>query len=329
MRSFAVRRTRLALAAGLVLCLCAVPALAAPTKGYVVKVGGTAVAGQDVAFNVTFSVPTTQQQQLGSADLTVPPGFGLIGATIVAPGIGTATPNGSTIQLRNLALQPGQSLTVQVRASVPCRAKDSPPMDRLWSVLGKQANDFNGSPGNALVLNSRDSLLNTPVAGFCTNCDPNAQCEPATVKTGTSDLTVQGNIGPGEDRVTLALGAGPQIDCPNYGEVVSQTSLFDVSGDRDKTLTAQVPSKDFPKGGLNGLEFCFGSPDPFTTKSGATAPAQGSYDFNGDGTAEPVYVGLLPDCAGGPAPCVVGRTRAGNGGFIQAQLPEGDPAARH
>jgi len=116
MRSFAVRRTRLALAAGLVLCLCAVPALAAPTKGYVVKVDATAAAGQTVALNVTFTVPTSQQQQLGSADLTVPLNFGVsesTNAVIVAPGVGSAFRSDRTIQLRDLALQPGQSVTVQ------------------------------------------------------------------------------------------------------------------------------------------------------------------------------------------------------------------------
>lgn len=326
MRSFAVRRTRLALAAGLVLCLCAVPALAAPTKGYVVKVGGTAVAGQTVAFNVTFTVPTTQQQQLGSADLTVPPGFGLLSAAIVAPGIGSATPNGSTIQLRGLALQPGQTLTVQVRAAVPCVQGSS----SLWTVLGKQANDFNGTPGNAL-LNSKDSVLDTPVAGFCTECPAGAACQPASVKTGNSLLKVQGLTGDQPGQVTLALGVGPQIDCANYREVVSQTSLFNVTGERNKTLTAQVPTADLPKGGYKGLEFCLGVPNaPFKAKGGAPAPQQGNFDFDGDGIAEPLYVGLLPDCAADtPAPCVDGRTRGDGTGVIQAQLPVGDPAARH
>ena len=331
MRSFAVRRTRLALAVGLVLCLCAVPALAAPSKGYEVKVGGgTAVVGQTVAFTVTFFVPTTQQQQLGSADLTVPQAFDLLTAAIVAPGTRTATVSGDTVQLRNLALQPGDTLTVQVSASVPCRAENDPPVDGTWSVLGKQANDFNGAPGNAL-LNSGASVLNTPVSGFCTECPAGAPCEPASVKTGNSLLKVQGLTGEQPGQVTLALGAGPQIDCTGYREVVSQATLFNVTGQRDKTLTAEVPSKDFPKGGLNGLEVCLGVPDTsFKAKGGALAPQQGTFDFNGDGIAEPLYVGLLPDCAADtPSPCVDGRTRGDGTGVIQAQLPEGDPAARH
>jgi hypothetical protein len=325
MKSFAVRRTRLALTGVLVMLLCAVPALAGPSKGYRVTVGGSALAGNDVAFNVTFSVPAGQQQQLGSADLTVPPGFAPLSAAILAPGVGSATLSGSTIQLRNLALQPGQSVTVQVRASVPCVQGAS----SSWTVLAKQANDFNGPPGNTLVLDVAGSVLSTPVAGFCKPCPANGECEPASVTTGSSVFTVQGHTAPDPGQVTLSLGAGPQIDCAGYSEVTAETTIFDVTGGRDKTVTAQVPKDDLPRGGHQALEFCFGAAESFITKSGAPAAQQGTYDFDGDGTPEPLFVGLLPDCGVLSAPCVSDRVRIGDFGVIEAQLLEGDPAMRH
>jgi hypothetical protein len=199
-----------------------------------------------------------------------------------------------------------------------------------WTALAKQSNDFNGPPGNTLDLNVDASVLSTPVVGFCTPCPAGAECEPATVTSGSTMFTVRGHAAPTTDQTTLALGAGPQIDCANYRELMAEAALFNVTGDRAKTMMARVPKADLPRGGQSALELCFGSPDPFTTKSGLPAAQQGTYDFTGDGTPDPVYVGLLPDCrdVGDIAPCVTGRDRIGDFGVIQAKLIAGDPAGR-
>jgi len=56
----------------------------------------------------------------------------------------------------------------------------------------------------------------------------------------------------------------------------------------------------------------------------------GTFDWDGDGVAEPVHEGLLRDCGhkAGP-PCVSKRKKTGSGdGVIEAKLPAGDPGMR-
>jgi len=54
--------------------------------------------------------------------------------------------SGAAIHFRNLALQPGGSLAVTVFADVPCTHNAA-----SWQVTAKQANDFNGPPGDDLT----------------------------------------------------------------------------------------------------------------------------------------------------------------------------------
>ena len=106
------------------------------------------------------------------------------------------------------------------------------------------------------------------------------------------------------------------------------------SVNRTKTLTMQIAKQlmnALPNNGASFLEFCFGSPAPFMTKAGTTSVAQGTFDWNKDGTADPVYVGLLPDCGVSAPPCVSSRNKTGSGdGVIVANLPAGlvDPLGR-
>ena len=158
--ALSVRGRRMAMG-GLLVAMVAVaaPALAGPGKGYTVHVGDTAVAGTTVAFDVKLTVPSRQQQQLGSARLTVPTGFTLLSATVDGPAI--VTPSGPAVTLDGLAIQPGSSRTVTVRAAVPCGTVGS-----RWTAEAKQANEFNGT-GNDLLLDVAGSTLDTPVAGEC------------------------------------------------------------------------------------------------------------------------------------------------------------------
>lgn len=145
------------------LVLLAPSAHAAPAKQYTLSLAGSppAAAGSTVTFLATFTNGADQQQQLGSANLTPPAGFGLVSANV--PGPATATVRGGTVELRSLALQPGAPpLTVSVTATVPCDAGAA----SRWGVVAKQANNFNGPPGNNLTL-APQSVLDTPVSGAC------------------------------------------------------------------------------------------------------------------------------------------------------------------
>jgi hypothetical protein len=87
-------------------------------------------AGQTIDLTLTV-VNTSGSQQIGSANLTAPSTFSLISTGVPSP-TGTATKIGSTggrVELRNLALPPGQTLTVTFTAEVPCVGGNY-----LWSM---------------------------------------------------------------------------------------------------------------------------------------------------------------------------------------------------
>jgi hypothetical protein len=166
-------------------------------------------------------------------------------------------------------------------------------------------------------------------------CAEDATCT-GSIATSTSRLSVTAfpdALNPDAAFLTLSLRAGLTIDCGGYQEFTPDTALMDVTAaDRTKTATLVIDKRQMnltPNNGAAALEMCFGSPQPFVTNSGAMATVQSAYDWNGDGTLDPVYVGLLPDC--GAPPCVSARNKTGSGdGVIEARLPAGlaDPAMR-
>jgi hypothetical protein len=155
------RRAMLVLTLMAVLAVPAAPAAAAPTsKPYEVALTPAgAAAGLTVgAFTVRLT-NRTGTQQLGSADVTAPAAFTLVGTpTLDRPG--TVTTAGNVVSLRNLALPPNASVTVTVGVRMSCVAGVY-----AWTVEAKQSNDFKGPPGNTLgpILGS----LTTAVDGRC------------------------------------------------------------------------------------------------------------------------------------------------------------------
>jgi hypothetical protein len=148
-------------AAALGVAVLAAPAGAATKPFSMVVSPASAPGGQSTTFSVTLT-NRTSQQQLGSANITVPSAFTAV-SVADPPGAATATTNGNVVQLRNAGVAPGGSIVVSVTATVPttCTATYT------WSVVAKQANDFNGPPGNELTLDPATSSLNTSVAGGC------------------------------------------------------------------------------------------------------------------------------------------------------------------
>src|SRR5947207_3192600 len=85
-------------------------ATATPNKPYsLVLTDDVAATGSTVTATLLNENTT---QQVGSADLTAPRGYTLSSATVSQ---GSATVNGNVIELRNLSLMPGQSLTVTIQ----------------------------------------------------------------------------------------------------------------------------------------------------------------------------------------------------------------------
>jgi hypothetical protein len=135
--------------------LCAAPAGAAPKQGkeYQMFVESPEWAGFTDGTYTIMLVNATGTQQLGSADITVPAALTIVDRNGLAG-------SGNVLQLRNLGLAPGASVTLTVGLRMPCVAGSY-----TWDVVAKQSNDFSGLPGNALGPVS--GTLATTVNGTC------------------------------------------------------------------------------------------------------------------------------------------------------------------
>jgi hypothetical protein len=128
--------------------------------------GATYGAGARVAspLVVTINNTSTANTSLGSANITPPPGIVVTGTTTT-----NANVVGGIVQVRNMALAPGSSLTVNLAAQVECGANHAA---YTWGFAVKQANDFNGV-GNDFT---QAAPVTSTVAG---NCFIDFSSEPA------------------------------------------------------------------------------------------------------------------------------------------------------
>jgi hypothetical protein len=135
------------------------PAAAAPNKPFAMNVNPAGVdAGVTVnGYRVTLT-NNTGTQQLGSADITIPPALTVLGTPAIDRG--SVIRSGNVLQLRGLSLPPTQSATVTLGLRMPC---ESGPY--MWNVRAKQSNDFSGTPGND--LGPLSGTRTTIVSGSC------------------------------------------------------------------------------------------------------------------------------------------------------------------
>ena len=298
----------------------------AATKPFSMVVSPTPVPAGSATFSVTLT-NLTSQQQLGSANINVPSAFTGVGVADPA-GAATATANGNVVQLREASVAPGDSIVVSVTATVPstCGATHT------WSVVAKQANDFNGPPGNDLTLDSSKSSLTTKVScggGQVTvACIENVTCS-ASIANGTTtfDVTAPANDGTDAGLLTLSNGIGVPIDCSGYDELTATPTVIE-GPDRAKTVTSTIDKSvmnQLPNNGASFLQMCFGAPYTFATRPGTKLKGIDTDGIPGND----FFYGLLPDC--GAAPCVSSRKKTNAGdGVIVTQAPGGtkDPAYR-
>jgi hypothetical protein len=99
-------------------------------------------------------------QPLGSANVTAPSAFTLVGATL--PQGSATVASGSLLQLRDMNLAPGATLNVDITVRTTCTSGSY-----TWAILAKQSNGFNGPPGNDFILQTAGSNLVTSVSGNC------------------------------------------------------------------------------------------------------------------------------------------------------------------
>ncbi len=251
----------------------------------------------------------TRQQDLGSANITLPPGVTAQAGSVqlVTPPGGSATLAGNVIQLRNLNLTPGGSAFVTFAAVVPCTAGAA---DYRFAIAVKQSNDFNGT-GNDLNPKNAAPLLSG--VGACVPCDEGERCT-ADTSTSASTASVSGVATSDGDRIRVSLAAPdvPTVDCSAYQET-TETVEFDLTNAAGgaagglKTVKLQIKKPTKP---ANQYDLCFRAED---------APA----------------AVILPDCAyrngsGGSstptnAPCALAPEFKRGIVTLAAVTPPGDP----
>jgi hypothetical protein len=296
--------------------ICAQAATAsAATKDFSMTVApGSVPAGRLVDMTATIS-NRTAQQRLGSANITPPSGFTTVSVTSLSrPAPATARIVGGVLQLRELSLPPQSSVTVALKVSTPCSVGVSP----NWDVVAKQANDFNGLPGNSLTLDAAASNLSTTTIGACTPCPENQQCSASLGGPAGSQSTVTSDPSATQPDVgLLTMSISGAIDCAGYSERSSDAFLTDAPSNRPKrglltfsSATRRVSSED-------PLEVCYASPLTFAPKPKTTLS-----QVVIDGVLN--YVGRLPNCFGYSAPpCVTARDNTLR--RIAFSMPTGDP----
>lgn len=120
-------------------------------------------AGTTTTFTLTLTNEASPQS-LGSADLTAPAGWVIGAASVSDPyssSAAAAVSAPSTLELRNLSIPSGDTITASLTATAPCGAPST-----AWTLLVKQANSFNGPPGNDFVTDPA-STLSVTVTGTC------------------------------------------------------------------------------------------------------------------------------------------------------------------
>ena len=306
-----VLATGLALVA---LAICATGASAA-TKDFSATIAPGAVPA-GVLVNMTATIRNlTAHQQLGSANVTPPPGFTAVSVTsLTRPAPATATIVGEVVRLRQLSLPPQNSVTVALKVKTPC----SVGVSANWAVVAKQANDFSGLPGNSLTLDAGASSLSTTTIGACTPCPEGQACSASLGGPAGSHSTVTSDPNPTQPDVgLLTMSQTDAHDCVGYAERSSDAFLMDAPQNRAKRALLTFSGATRPVTSKDPLEVCYAAPWPFVPKAKTTLS-----QVMIDGVLN--YVGRLADCKGRSArPCVTDRDNALRS--IEFEMPPGDP----
>jgi hypothetical protein len=216
----------------------------------------------------------------------------------------------TTVGLRNLNLQPGQSisLTMSLITPAPSTTDCTTTSPCSWTDQAKQANDFIGT-GNGLNPDSSSSY--GTVTDAVASCPKNGgKCTTqladggnSTGGAGTVDVTV--STGSGKTAVTQieALDFGTPLDTSLCGGVTSMHEEFWTLGnggsDRSQTVTITTT---FYSG--YQAQVCY-----FTTKQFTALQIDANGNATGLASATPTTVdgvagfqGLLADCGSKPLP---------------------------
>jgi hypothetical protein len=280
---------------------------------------GHSVAGGASHADVTLTINNlSSNQSLGSANVTAAKNgsvsfqiTGVTGASVDA----TQKYPASVLQLRNLNIAPGGSLTVHIFVDTPCAGGDY-----TWGISAKQSNSFNGPPGNDFTLQSSGPDLTTTVSGSCKLqfvTQPASAAVNAVITDTAYNPTVTGGAGsPKYVAVEAVDGSGNPITSARGTVTLTKvagsggsfasadtTSSFDANGVATfSTLKSSATGSDLQlKASATGFSDSDASTPAFDVTTGGT-----------DCTAHPTSCSGTVNLSGGP----LTFTGTGNFDFI-------------
>ena len=150
----------------------------------------TSTAGTEVDFELTVT-NTSRNTELGAVRVTVPDGFMSLGNLGVdRPGWSVSGAIVAVANSSDTRLEPGESLVISFTATTPLQDGDT---DYTFDLDARQANNFNGPPGNGLNLVGGAPVVT--VTGTAVACNPD--CQTNFAEAGTN-VQVNSGCEPGD-----------------------------------------------------------------------------------------------------------------------------------
>jgi len=299
---------------------------------------GTHTAG------ITLTNTSRNKISFNAINITIPAGLP-ISAPTLSPPVGTATVNGSTLELRNLTTPQGAALTVSFQATASVQ---SPCASYVFASDVRQSNDFNGT-NNKFVLDGPEATMTGPCSSSSVTCiaaDSTACATGIIESVGGNTASVVVNDNDGISAVLTASVAAGALTCAEYVPTSDQLQFgISVTAGDLAGVTKTATFTQHYDGVKQDWEYqaCFQAPYDFP----ALLPSQlahdfATHDFSGNTTyaAGPpaTYTGLLLPCSAGYGiPCMEGvpvidfgvAGTADDTVSITINVPAADPAVRY
>ena len=278
-------------------------------------------------------------------NVTIPAGLSVSAPVTLTPAIGTATLNGSMLELRNLDTPQGSALTISFQATTSVQ---SPCATYTFVSDVRQSNDFNGT-NNKFTLDGPDATMTGPCNSSSVTCTAgdSTDCETGIIESaGGNTGSVKVNDLDGISAVLTASIVPGALTCAEYSPTSDQLQFgINVTAGSLTGVTKTATFTQHYDGSKQDWEYqaCFQAPYDFP----ALLPSELDHDFathnfSGNTTyaAGPpaTYTGLLLPCSAGYGiPCMNGVPVIAFGGAgtaddtvsISINVPAADPAFRY
>jgi hypothetical protein len=192
-------------------------------------------------------------ERIGSADLQPPPGFRVVSATLT--GTGRATLSAGKVQLRNLDLRAGGSISVAMTLEVPCDTG----LATGWTTPVKRSTTFSGADLGISALSS----TTTDVRGECTLVWDR---QPASARIA-------------QDITSVRYGGA--------GTPAARVAVLDGDGNRIAAATGDVTLRFGSKAGggaLSQTSWALSAPDGYASFAGLRISDAGTYALEAEVT---------------------------------------------